>query len=163
MSTPLSTSTTCDKTGACKAAHDAGLLVLRIAIAVVFVHAGAQKLFGAWGGPGISGFAGFLSAMHYPAPYASAVLATCAEFFGGLLVLLGLATRLATVPMIFTMLVAIYATKGNGFSLMNHGYEFALVCGLMLLALALLGPGAFSVDAAIRASRRTNKTPATTA
>jgi putative oxidoreductase len=128
---------------------DAGLLLARIMLAVVFVFHGSQKLFAAFGGPGIQGFAGFLGQLGVPLPTVSAYLAGGAEFFGGLLLLAGAFTRLATVPMIFTMLVASFAVHGNAFSIQQGGMEYALTLAVFLLVLCLTGAGRVSVDNAI--------------
>jgi putative oxidoreductase len=124
---------------------DAGLLVIRIAVAIVFLYHGSQKLFGAFEGSGLGKFAGMLQQMGIPIPYLSAVLAACAEFFGGLLLLLGIAVRVAVIPMIFTMLVAIVKVHSGAFSLQHKGMEYALTLGLVLLGLGLTGPGRFVV------------------
>ncbi len=123
------------------ASIDAGLLVIRVAVGIVFVFHGSQKLLGAFDGPGLSAFAGMLSKMNVPAPLLSAALAACAEFFGGLAVLTGVGLRLAAIPMIFTMIVAIVKVHSGAFSLQKNGMEYALTLGLILLGLALTGPG----------------------
>ena len=61
--------------------RDAGLLVIRLMLATVFVYHGAQKLFGAFGGHGLAGFAGWLGSLGVPLPTVSALLAGAAEFF----------------------------------------------------------------------------------
>lgn len=127
-------------------ARDVGLLVIRIAIGVVFLFHGSQKLFGVLGGHGIHGFAGFLGQLGVPWPVASAILCAATEFFGGLAVLSGFGTRIATVPMIFNMLVAIIMVHGKAFSAQNGGMEYPLTLALVLLGLGLTGPGALSLS-----------------
>jgi putative oxidoreductase len=93
----------------------------------------------------------------------SLTLATFAEFFCALLVVVGLATRLATVPVIITMLVAAFVvhasdpwTAGAGFKLFQEGErpfprskEPALLFLIGFLTLLLTGPGRFSIDAVL--------------
>jgi putative oxidoreductase len=140
---------------------DVGLLLIRVMLGVVFVYHGSQKLFGAFGGPGLEGFAGFMTKMGLPMPYLQAVLAGSAEFFGGLALLLGLATRLAVVPMVVTMLVASFMVHGKAFSVQNGGMEYPLTLAVVLVGLGLTGPGALALDAVLR--RRTPDADATRA
>ena len=55
------------------AANDVALLLIRAMLGVVFVYHGSQKLFGAFGGGGLSGMAGFLEQLQEPVPYVSAL------------------------------------------------------------------------------------------
>lgn len=126
-------------------AQDIGLLLIRAIIAVVFVYHGSQKLFGLFGGHGISGTAGFMEQMGLPLPTASAVAAGSAEFFGGLAILTGFAMRLLAVPLAFTMFVAVFAVHGDAFSLQNHGMEYALTLAVVVTGLAFTGPGALTM------------------
>src|SRR5690606_6435504 len=99
---------------------DEGLLVIRLMLAVVFVFHGAQKLFGAFDGPGLEGFAGYLGSLGVPLPGLNAFLAGAAEFFGGLALATGVALRLAALPLAFTMLVAA-TTAHSGFDVTKGG------------------------------------------
>jgi putative oxidoreductase len=70
------------------------------------------------------------------------------ETFGGLLVLIGLLTRAASVLIAITMFVAmVWVHLPNGFFLSNKGIEFTLVLFSMAVALAVTGPGALAADA----------------
>ena len=130
-----------------------GFLFLRLAIGIMFAFHGAQKLFGAFGGHGIQGFTQGLAGMGIPFPQVSAYLAGGAEFFGGILLILGLLTRLAAIPLLVVMMVAIFkAHWANGFSMQNGGFEYPfIICGA-LFALLTLGGGAFSVDQKLSSS-----------
>lgn len=128
---------------------DVGLLLIRGMVAVVFVYHGSQKLFGAFGGPGLEGFAGMLGKMGLPMPHVQAVLAGSAEFLGGLALGLGLATRLAALPMVATMLVAAFMVHGQAFGAQHNGMEYPLTLALVLAGLVLTGPGVLSVDAVV--------------
>lgn len=126
-------------------AQDIGLLLIRAIIAVVFVYHGAQKLFGLFGGHGISGTAGFMGQMGFPLPTASAVAAGSAEFFGALAILTGFAMRLFAVPLALTMYVAAFAVHGDAFALQSHGMEYALTLAVVVTGLAFTGPGGLTV------------------
>src|SRR5271157_6196631 len=80
--------------------------LVRLVLGVVFFAHGAQKMLGWCGGYGFSGTMGFFTQqMGIPAPFA--FLAVCAEFFGGLGLILGLLARVAAFGIIVNMLVAI--------------------------------------------------------
>jgi putative oxidoreductase len=126
---------------------DVGLLVLRVVLGVIFAAHGAQKLFGAFGGPGLKGTAGFHEQLGIRPPFAMAVLAGLAEFVGGILVAVGFLAPLAAVALIVTMAVAVFAVHiKNGFFSMNGGYEFNLALAGMALTVLIAGAGAFSLD-----------------
>ncbi|HTN74384.1 MAG TPA: DoxX family protein [Pirellulaceae bacterium] len=127
-------------------AHHSGLLLMRIILGVVFMFHGSQKLFGLFGGPGLEGFAGFLGTLGVPLPMLNAILASVAEFGGGLLLLVGLGTRLVAVPLVITMLIAAFKVHGGAFSAQASGLEYPLTLGLVTAGLGLTGAGAFSLD-----------------
>ena len=128
---------------------DVGLLLIRALPAVVFMFHGSQKLFGMFGGPGIDGFAGMLAQMGIPLPGLNAYLAASAEVFGGLLLLLGLGTRIAAVPLAVTMLVAALVVHGAAFSLQHNGMEYALTLAVVTAGLGFTGAGRLSLDAVL--------------
>lgn len=117
---------------------DLGLLLIRLMVGIVFVFHGSQKLFGLFEGPGIEGFAGWLTSLGVPLPTVSAWLAGLAEFVGGLAILTGFGLRLLALPVVFTMLVACYAVRDKGFA---GGMEFPLTLGFVVAGLGLIGPG----------------------
>ncbi len=124
-----------------------GFIFLRLAIGIMFTFHGSQKLFGAFGGYGIHGFTEGLAGMGIPFPQVSAYLAGGAEFFGGILLILGLLTRLAAIPLLAVMLVAIFkAHWANGFSMQNGGFEYPFVISGGLLLLLIEGAGCCSMD-----------------
>src|ERR1700719_4962275 len=80
--------------------------ILRLMLGIVFFAHGAQKMLGWFGGFGFSGTMGFFTGMmHIPAPLA--FLAICAEFFGGLGLILGFLTRIAVFGIAVNMVIAI--------------------------------------------------------
>lgn len=133
---------------------DAGLLGMRLMLGVVFMYHGSQKLFGAFGGPGVEGFAGFLASMGMPLPTLNAYMAGGAEFFGGLLLAVGVAARLASVPVAFTMLVAAFMVHGSAFSSQNNGLEYPLTLAVFTLGIGLIGPGRLTLTDALIALRK---------
>jgi putative oxidoreductase len=82
-----------------------------------------------------------------PTPYIQAYLATYTECLGVILLILGLGTRIITIPLIITMLVAVKTVHWqNGFPAGDNGYEIPLYYILMLLSLLFTGAGKISVD-----------------
>ena len=122
-----------------------GLTVLRIAVGLVFVMHGGQKLF-VWGFPGVT--AAFTS-MGIPLPALSAVVVTLVEFLGGIAYLAGFLTRWVAVPMAINMAVAILAVHLKGGFFLPSGYEFALTLLAAHLTLALAGADARAIDGAL--------------
>jgi putative oxidoreductase len=134
-----------------------GLLLLRVAIGAVFVMHGGQKLFVF----GHAGTTGFMSQVGLPFPSISAALIIATELGGGIALLLGAFSRIASSLIAFAMLVAILSVHlANGFFLPN-GYEFALTLLLANLALVMTGPGAYSIDAKLFGRETATVTPAT--
>jgi putative oxidoreductase len=127
-------------------AHGLGLLLIRAMVGVVFVFHGSQKLFGAFGGPGIEGFTGFLTQLEVPYPALNAYLAAIAEFGGGLALILGAGTRLVAVPLVITMLVASFSAHRGAFALPS-GMEYSLSLAVISAGLGLTGAGRWAVDA----------------
>ena len=122
---------------------DRGLLVLRIALGIVFVMHGWQKL----AVYGISGVAGGFGQMGFPLPTAHAVLITAVELVGGLMLLAGVGTRVVSALLAFAMLVATVVAHGSAGFFLPNGYEFTLTLMLASLALTQTGAGRYSVDA----------------
>ena len=125
-----------------------GLLILRLVVGLTLAAHGTQKLFGWFGGYGLSGTGGFMEQLGFRPGRRAAFMAGLTEFAGGLLLALGAATPLAATLIIAVMLVAavsVHVPKG----FWNHagGYEFPLILATVALTLASTGPGALSVDA----------------
>jgi putative oxidoreductase len=129
----------------------AGLLVLRLALGLLMAAHGAQKLIGWSGGPGLSGFAATLDRLGIRPGRPWAVVAAAVELGGGLLVALGLLTQAAALLLAGDLLVAILTVHlANGFWNRNGGFEFPLSLLGGFVALSLVGPGPWSIDAVIR-------------
>jgi putative oxidoreductase len=128
----------------------AGLLVLRVALGGIFFAHGAQKLFGWFGGRGISGHAGFLETLGLRPARLFAAISGLGEFFGGLGVLSGFLTPLAAAGIIGAMSVAIIKVHlPKGFWNHDGGMEFPLVLAVLAFVIGLIGPGRYSLDRAL--------------
>ncbi len=122
-------------------------LALRLPISIIFMAHGSQKLFGWFGGYGLQGTGQWMASIGIEPGVFMAFLAGSGEFFGGLLLLIGLLTRPAAVVTAFTMIVAILSVHiGNGLFLSNNGYEFGLALLAATVSLAISGAGKLSVD-----------------
>ena len=126
---------------------DLALLVLRIVVGLFFAGHGAQKLFGAFGGHGLAGTAGFFDSIGMKPGRRNAIAAGTAELVGGLLLVFGLLTPLAAVLLIAVMTTAILTVHAkNGPWVTDSGWEYNVV--LIAVAFALVGasPGEISLD-----------------
>ncbi|PYX24690.1 MAG: hypothetical protein DMG82_07640 [Acidobacteria bacterium] len=135
--------------------NDWTLTLLRLVMGVIFFAHGAQKTFGWFGGYGFSGTMGFFTQMmHIPAPFA--FLAICAEFLGGLGLILGALGRIAAFGIACNMVVAVLMVHHNFGLFMNwsgqqkgEGFEYHLLAIAIAVVLMARGSGAFSVDRAL--------------
>jgi putative oxidoreductase len=132
--------------------NDIATTVLRLALGVIFFAHGAQKMLGWFGGYGFAGTMGFFTgAMHIPAVFA--FLAIAAEFFGGLGLIFGLLTRVASFGIFCNMIVAVAMVHHQFGFWMNwtgtqkgEGYEYHLLLLAASTFLMIRGAGAASVD-----------------
>jgi putative oxidoreductase len=124
-----------------------GLLVLRVVVGALFVGHGAQKLFGLFGGHGVSGTADFFDQIGLRPARVHAVASGTAEVTGGLLLALGLVTPLAAVLLTAVMTAAILTVHlRNGLWVTANGYEYNLVMIAAAFAVAAVGAGDWSLD-----------------
>ena len=127
---------------------ETGLLIIRVVVGLSLFAHGAQKLFGAFGGPGIAGTGGFFESLGLRPGKLFATLAGLAETGGGLGLALGLLTPFSAAGILATMLVAIVKVHiEKGFFVQNGGYEYPLVLAAVAAGLAFAGPGSISLDA----------------
>jgi putative oxidoreductase len=136
----------------------AAQLIARVVLGIVIFPHGAQKMLGWFGGHGISGTLGFFGSVGVPAPLAFLVI--CAEFFGSLMLILGLFTRFAALSIAAVMAGAVAMVHAPVGFFMNwtgaksgEGYEFHLLAIGLALALVVAGGGALSADRAIFRNR----------
>ncbi|SRR5579884_2340484 len=127
-----------------------GLLILRIVAGLTLAAHGSQKLFGWFGGPGFNGTTGMMKSMRFEPNWLWALLAGLGEFAGGLLLAVGFLTPIGAIGIVGAMLMAILkAHWQNGFWNSKRGYEFPLNLLVIALAIAIAGPGSYSIDAVI--------------
>lgn len=115
------------------------LLVMRLALGAVMVGHGYQKVFG-----GLHHHAQFVASLGLPAW--TAYLSAFAEFFGGLLVILGLFTRVAAFAICFDLSVAIAKVHFHNGLMGEHGMEFPLALAALAFGLIFLGAGPIALD-----------------
>ena len=123
-------------------------LPIRLALGIIFIAHGAQKVFGMWGGPGWGAFTGGTTPFSFMRPaWLWLAAAALSELIGGALVLLGLFTRVGAFFLAVTMLTAIFGYHlQGGLFLSNKGYEYALALLAMSVALLVAGGGRASID-----------------
>ncbi|MHB8587244.1 MAG: DoxX family protein [Candidatus Dormibacteraceae bacterium] len=127
-----------------------GLLALRLGIGLIIAAHGAQKLFGWWGGPGMTKWAQSVQRLRIRPAQPWAWVAALSEFGGGLLLALGLLSPLGSLAIAGTMLVAIATVHlSKGFWISKGGFEFNLALIVGAGGLALTGPGTDSLDGAL--------------
>ena len=130
-----------------------GILLLRVGLGIDFLLHGSQKLFGAFGGMGIGGTAGFFGSLGANPPGLWAVVVGLVEFLGGAALVLGIFSRIAAVAISIDMVMAIVLFNwSHGFftETRTGGWEFDLVLLVALLGIALVGPGSLSISAVLR-------------
>lgn len=116
-------------------------LLGRLAVGLLFMSTG-------WGkAQDIPKVTHFFETLHIPAPGLNAVVVAYSELIGGSLLVLGLCTRLATIPLMVSMIVAILTAKRGDlhgiFDLVGFD-EFTYL--VVLAMIAIIGPGAISLD-----------------
>jgi putative oxidoreductase len=129
-------------TGATNRWGSVGLLVLRLVVGAAFLFHGWPKIQNPLGGMGLES----------PVPGILLALAALAEFGGGLALIVGFLTRLASLGIAAVMVVAIgmvHLPQGDPFVSRTGGasYELAAVYLACMILFLLLGPGRFSLDA----------------
>ena len=131
-----------------------GPAVLRVVVGATFALHGAQKLFGAFGGGGLSATADFLSALGLSPAWPLALALGVVELAGGLLLVAGAFTVVAAAALAVDMVIAVWLVHyAQGFFLRwwlapggGLGYEYNVVLIAALVSLMLTGPGVFSID-----------------
>ena len=127
-----------------------GLLLLRLVVGLLMAAHGAQKLFGWFGGHGLAGTTGFFEALGFRPGRLFATIASASELASGVLVVLGLFGPVGPALMVSVMIVAAISVHWeHGVFAMTNGIEVPLLYAAAATALALTGPGGYSLDAAL--------------
>jgi uncharacterized membrane protein YphA (DoxX/SURF4 family) len=116
-------------------------LVLRIGLAIVFIAHGWGKV------TGIEGTAGFFAKVGIPLSSFFAYVVAAVEFGGGILILLGLFTRIAAALIAIVMVVAIFTVKLSQGFLGGYELDFILLC--VAIALMLTGSGPVALGSSV--------------
>ncbi len=127
-----------------------GLLLLRCALTLIFLYHGYLKY-----SHGIEGVKAYMTGLGNPAFFAYVAIGL--ELGGGVLLLVGLATRPVALLLAGEMIIAVYtAHMGHGIKAVPQ-YEFAMITGAACFALATFGAGSISLDALLFGRRSGGK------
>ena len=126
---------------------EAGLLVVRLALGLMMAAHGAQKLFAWFGGHGLHAVSGMFESLGFRPGRLFATAAAIGELTSGLLVAAGLLGPFGPAIMLAVMIVAAMSVHWrNGLFAMSNGIEVPLLYAAGAAALALTGPGRYSLD-----------------
>src|SRR5438552_1840773 len=129
---------------------DAGILAVRVVGGARLAGHGAQKLFGAFEGPGLRGTATMMERLGLTPGSYWGTAAALSEFGGGTLLALGLLSPLGSIGALAAMTMAtVKAHWGKPIWVNKGGAELAVTYGTIALAVGLTGPGAYSLDHAL--------------
>src|SRR3954471_2062770 len=121
---------------------DWGLLIIRVSIGGPVIYFGYSKVIGGtemWSNVGSA-----MKTVHINFGYTFwGLMATIAEFVGGICLVLGFLFRPALVMMVFTMFIAVWSMHAGGKSLGE--FAFPLLCGLVFVGLFVAGPGKYAL------------------
>ncbi len=124
-----------------------GILVARLVLGLLMSAHGAQKLFGWFGGHGLDGTGGFFESLGFRPGKLFATVAAGTELLSGLLVTLGLLGPVGPALMVSVMIVAAFSVHWkNGVFAQAGGIEVPLLFATGAFAIALTGPGLYSLD-----------------
>jgi putative oxidoreductase len=152
MTTPASSTTAATPSGlrAWPTSLSLALLVLRIAIGAIIIAHGAQKVFFY----GFAGTGGSFAEMGVPLASIAGPVVGLVELIGGVLIVLGLATRVAALAVAIDMLVAtILVHLPYGIFIADGGFELTLALLASSIAFVLAGAGRISIDALLTRRR----------
>lgn len=125
---------------------DLALLILRVAAGGFLLPHALGKLFGWFGGPGLGGFAAELRGFGLPSAAPLPLLLAGVQVLSGMAVLLGWQTRIAALAAAVFIGFTVLLAAPKGWFWMRAGAEYPLMWTLVLLAIALAGPGAWALD-----------------
>ncbi|GAB7188401.1 DoxX family protein [Kitasatospora sp. Ki12] len=128
---------------------NAGLLVLRVVVGLLIAGHGIQKVSFRLGGHGLAGGTEEFRHDGFRGGRLTAIAAGAGQIGSGLFLTAGLLTPLAAMVAMGVMTVAGTVKRPNGLWVQNDGYEYPLVLVAVAAALALTGPGRWSLDHAL--------------
>ena len=127
-----------------------GLLLIRLIFGLLMAAHGAQKLFGWFGGYGLTGTGGFFESLGFRPGRRFAFGAALSEFGGGWLFALGFLGPVGPALILAVMLVASISVHWrNGLFAATNGVEMPLLVATAVVGIALIGFGTYSLDAAL--------------
>lgn len=140
--------------------QDLGLLVLRVAVGVLLIGHGLQKVFGWWGGPGLDGFRDSLTEVGFRHADILTYVAAGGQIAAGVLLVIGLFTPIAAAGALGYLITSVLAeatlaheeARLSSFLTDGHEYQVVLVCAVA--AIILIGPGRYGLDAGRGWARR---------
>lgn len=134
-------------TGTAHCCGGVSIAFLRIFVGWIFIRAGLSKAFGFFDGPGIENFVGYLRSLEIMFPLEMAYVVAWLELICGLLLVLGVLSRMASIPIIVIMTYAIYRI---------HPTDFHYPAVILLSAVVFLqyGSGTLSLDRLIQQMRQ---------
>ncbi|MDG4664738.1 DoxX family protein [Mycobacterium sp. 236(2023)] len=140
--------------------QDLGLLLLRVAVGVLLIGHGLQKVFGLWGGPGLDGFRDQLTDVGFRNADILTYVAAGGQIAAGVLLVIGLFTPIAAAGALGYLVTATLAeamTAHNDArlgSFLTDGHEYQLILLFAVAAIILVGPGRYGLDAGRGWARR---------
>jgi putative oxidoreductase len=128
---------------------------LRLALGIIFAAHGMQKVFGAFGGKGLAAFTSGQTPFGFMQPaWLWLGMAALSELIGGVLVLLGLFTRLGALLIAFVMVTALFGVHFKGGFFLPAGFEYTYALLGICIALLISGGGQASIDQTLATSGR---------
>jgi putative oxidoreductase len=129
---------------------DAGLLIARLVFGLLMAAHGTQKLFGWFGGYGLSAVSGYFESLGFRPGRFFATVASVTEVVSGLLAALGFLGPIGPALVLSVMIVAALSLHAqHGVFASTNGIEVPLLYAAAAVALGLTGPGAYSIDVAL--------------
>jgi putative oxidoreductase len=126
----------------------AGLLILRLVVGLTLTAHGTQKLFGWFAGPGLTKLTQGFEKQGFKPAWLWVGLVILGEVGGGVSVALGFLTPLGAAGIFGAMFMAMFKSHWkNGFWNRDRGIEFPLSLLAASMAIGLIGPGSYSLDA----------------
>ncbi|WP_153541280.1 DoxX family protein [Streptomyces sp. RB17] len=128
-------------------AADCGMLLIRLTFGLLMAGHGAQKVFGLFGGQGLTATGKGFAALGFHPGKLFAAVGGLSELLGGLGLALGLLTPLAAAALIGVMITAmVTVTAAHGLWETDGGVEYSVCIAVVALAVAAIGPGRLAVD-----------------